>query len=63
MERVIRHQQVDGHRVSLVEVLEENGPSYLLVADDEVVLNGDDPLLTAPTMVEVRDLYRRWRRG
>jgi hypothetical protein len=63
MEWLIRHQRVDGHWVSLVEVFDDEGCSYLLVADDKVVLNGDDPLQTAPDMVQVRDLYRRWRHG
>lgn len=61
MERVIRHQRVDGHRVSVVELLDDEGPAYLLVVDDDMVLNEGDPLPTAPDTVAVSDLYRRWR--
>jgi hypothetical protein len=53
---------VDGHEVTVVEVMEDEGPSFLLVAD-EVVVNSDAPLPVAPTEADVRDVYRRWRAG
>jgi hypothetical protein len=53
---------VDGHEVTVVEVMEDEGPSFLLVAD-EVVVNSDAPLPVAPREADVRDVYRRWRAG
>jgi hypothetical protein len=61
VKRVIRHQQVDGHAVAIVEIMEEEGPAFVLVTEDGVVINGDQPLLTMPTEVEVSDTFRRWR--
>jgi hypothetical protein len=61
VKRVIRHQQVDGHAVAIVEIMEEEGPTFVLVTEDGVVINGDQPLLAMPTEVEVRDIFRRWR--
>jgi hypothetical protein len=46
VERILRQQRVDGHEVTVVEVMEDEGPSFLLVAD-EVVVNSDAP--TGPT--------------
>jgi len=61
VKRVVRHQRVDGHTVAIVEVMEEEGPSFVLVTDDGSIINPDQPLPTLPDEATARELFRRWR--
>lgn len=62
MERILRQQRVDGYEVTVVEVMEDEGSSFVLVAD-EIVINADALIPVPPTDADVRDIFRRWRRS
>lgn len=58
-ERVVRTLDVDGHEVSVVEDMEEEGAVYV-IAIDEAVLNPEAPLAEMPTDEQVVTIARRW---
>jgi hypothetical protein len=62
MERVVRTLRVDGHEVAIVESMEEEGSSFLLVVDDEVI-NADAPLAGPPSDREVCAAVAFWSEG
>lgn len=53
MERIVRTLRVDGHNASVVESMDEDGPSFLLVVDG-VVANADAALARIPSDTEIR---------
>jgi hypothetical protein len=62
MERVVRTLRVDGHEVAIVESMEEEGSSFLLVVDDEVI-NADAALAGPPSDREVCAAVALWSEG
>lgn len=58
-ERIMRTLDVDGHDVTIIEDLEEDGPVYLLALDDAVI-NADAPLPTIPSDHDIAEVVRRW---
>ena len=59
MARVVRTLRVDGHEVAIIESMEEDGPGFLLVVDDEAI-NPDAPSAVLPTDREVCTAVARW---
>lgn len=62
MARVVRTLQVDGHEVVVLESMEEEGSSFLLAVDDQVI-NADAPLPDVPSDREICAAVARWSQG
>lgn len=60
MERVLRTLRVDGHEVAVVEVMDEEGPAYLLRIDERVV--DEAPIPSPPTDAQISAAVDRWSR-
>lgn len=58
MERVLRTLRVDGHVVDVVEVMDEEGPAYLLRVDDTVF--DEAPVPSEPTDAQIAAALNRW---
>lgn len=57
MERIFRTDHFGSHRVDLVEQLDEDGASYVVLVDGVMVT--DFPLDLPPSLEEVERIYRR----
>ncbi|HEX6237252.1 MAG TPA: hypothetical protein VFZ68_08660 [Acidimicrobiales bacterium] len=62
MTRMVRTLRVDGHEVAVIESMEEEGSSFLLVVDDQVI-NADAPLPDVPSDREICAAVARWSQG
>lgn len=59
MQRVLETHRFGPHTVVVLETLEDEGPSYSVLVDDEPVV--DVPLPVPPRFEDVVRLYARWK--
>lgn len=57
MDHVVEERSIDGHRVAIVEEVQDEGSEFLLVVDD-VLIDGTETLDRVPGDAEIRALIR-----
>ncbi|MEU3200977.1 hypothetical protein [Streptomyces sp. NPDC006996] len=55
MEHMVEERHIDGHRVVIVEDVQDEGTGFLLIIDD-VLADEDEPLDRIPSDEEIRAL-------